>query len=254
MNALRPATLLWSLTLLAALVALWWAASTAQWVSKVFLPTPGAAWDSLWEGLRHGELAGFTSATIARMAQGWLLASGVGIALGAAIGVSAHARAYLQPMLEFIRPLPASAIIPLAIAIWGLSPSMVLAVVAFGALWPVLLATVHGFASVEPRLHEVARCLGLSRADYVWKIGLPNAMPDILSGMRLSMTVSLIVTGVGEMIASQAGLGQAILLAARSFRASELFAGIILLGAIGFLSNALLALVERRLLRWQRPH
>jgi ABC-type nitrate/sulfonate/bicarbonate transport system permease component len=79
-------------------------------------------------------------------------------------------------------------------------------------------------------------------------------MPDILSGMRLSMTVSLIVTVVGEMIASQAGLGQAILLAARSFRASELFAGIILLGAIGFLSNALLALVERRLLRWQRPH
>lgn len=254
MNALRPIALLWSLTVLTSLLALWWVASTGQWVSKVFLPTPGAAWDSLAEGLLHGELAGFTSATVVRMAQGWVLASGVGIALGAAIGVSAQARAYLQPTLEFIRPLPASAIIPLAIAIWGLSPAMVLSVVAFGALWPVLLATVHGFASVEPRLSEVARCLGMSRAAYVWKIGLPNALPDILAGMRLSMTVSLIVTVVGEMIASQAGLGQAILLAARSFRASELFAGIVLLGAIGFLSNALLALIERHLLRWQRPH
>ena len=130
---------------------------------------------------------------------------------------------------------------------------MVLSVVAFGAMWPVLLATVHGFAAVEPRLKEVAACLQLSRSAFVWKVGLPNAMPDILAGMRLSMTVSLIVAVVGEMIASQAGLGQAILLAARSFRASELFAGIVLLGLIGFASNALLAVAEKKLLKWQTP-
>lgn len=244
----------WSLGTLATLLALWWVASHGQWVSKVFLPTPESAFASLWEGLFQGELAGFTADTVGRMVQGWLLASAVGMALGAAIGVSAQARAFLQPTLEFVRPLPASAVIPLAIAIWGLSPTMVLAVVAFGALWPVLLATVHGFASVEPRLNEVARCLGLSRTAYIAKIGLPNALPDILAGMRLSMTVALIVTVVGEMIASQPGLGHAILLAARSFRASELFAGIALLGAIGFISNALLAMAERWLLRWQRPH
>ena len=126
-------------------------------------------------------------------------------------------------------------------------------VVAFGAMWPVLLATVHGFAAVEPRLTEVSRCLQMSRAAFVWKIGLPNAMPDILAGMRLSMTISLIVAVVGEMIASQSGLGQAILLAARAFRASELFAGIVLLGLIGFTSNALLAIAEKKLLRWQQP-
>lgn len=254
MNALRPAAVVSSLAVLAALLALWWFASHGQWVSKVFLPTPEGTWASLWEGLVRGDLLAFTGGTVARMVQGWLLACATGVALGAAIGVSAQARAFLQPTLEFLRPLPASAIIPLAIAIWGLSATMVLAVVAFGALWPVLLGTVHGFASVEPRLNEVARCLGLSRAAYVWKIGLPNALPDILAGMRLSMTVALIVAVVGEMIASQEGLGQAILLAARSFRASELFAGIVLLGAIGFASNALLALAERRLLRWQQVH
>jgi ABC-type nitrate/sulfonate/bicarbonate transport system permease component len=106
---------------------------------------------------------------------------------------------------------------------------------------------------VHARLGEVAQALQLGRAEQVWKIGLPHALPDVLAGMRLSMTVSLIVSVVGEMIASQEGLGQAILLAARAFRASELFAGIALLGAIGFVSNALLAAAEKRLLRWQRP-
>ena len=245
-------TWLGSIALLAALVALWWVASNAGWVSRVFLPTPQATLASLAEGLR-ADLLDFTWATVSRMLLGWLLASLVGVALGAAIGVSPTVRAWVQPTLEFIRPLPASALLPLAISIFGLSPGMVLFVVAFGAMWPVLLATVHGFATVEPRLGEVARCLQMPRAAFVWKVGLPNAMPDILAGMRLALTISLIVAVVGEMIASQSGLGQAILHAARAFRASDLFAGIVLLGLIGFASNALLALAEKKLLRWQRP-
>jgi len=251
-----------SLAVLSALIALWWIASNAGWVSRVFLPTPQATFASLLEGLNlpgpngnggHGELLAFTQATVGRMVQGWLLASLFGVLLGAAIGVSPAVRAWVQPTLEFIRPLPASALLPLAISIFGLNPGMVLFVVAFGAMWPVLLATVHGFAAVEPRLSEVARCLQMSRAAFVWKMGLPNAMPDILAGMRLALTIALIVAVVGEMIASQSGLGQAILLAARAFRASDLFAGIVLLGLIGFASNALLAVAEKRLLRWQQP-
>ncbi|MBK7656102.1 MAG: ABC transporter permease [Betaproteobacteria bacterium] len=241
-----------SLAMLLALITLWWAASHAQWVSKVFLPTPEATWASLVEGLQQGDLFKFTLGTVWRMLLGWGLACALGVALGALIGISATARAWIQPTLEFIRPLPASAVMPLAISIFGLSPSMVLAVVAFGAMWPVLLATVHGFAHVHVRLTEVAQALGLSRLAFVTQIGLPNALPDILSGMRLSMTVALIVAVVGEMLASQTGLGQAILLAARSFRATELFAGIVLLGGIGFVSNALLALAEHRLLKYQR--
>ncbi|WP_198087485.1 ABC transporter permease [Variovorax sp. E3] len=260
MNARSHMNRLGSVGVLLALVALWWVASNAGWVSRVFLPTPQATFASLLEGLNlsgsdngSGELLGFTQATVGRMIEGWLLASLFGVLLGAAIGVSPAVRAWVQPTLEFIRPLPASALLPLAISIFGLNPGMVLFVVAFGAMWPVLLATVHGFAAVEPRLAEVARCLGMSRAAYIWKMGLPNAMPDILAGMRLALTIALIVAVVGEMIASQTGLGQAILLAARAFRASDLFAGIVLLGLIGFVSNALLAFAEQRLLRWQHP-
>ena len=242
-----------SVGVLLALMALWWLASHQQWVSKVFLPTPEATAGSLVQGLVSGELLDFTASTVIRMVLGWLLASLLGLGLGALIGSSATARAWIAPTFEFIRPLPASAIMPLAISIFGLSSSMVLFVVAFGAMWPVLLATVYGLASVHVRLREVSEALQLTRLAFVWKIGLPNAMPDILAGMRLALTVALIVTVVGEMIASQSGLGQAILLAARSFRASELFAGVVLLGLIGFASNSLLATLERRFLVWQKP-
>lgn len=238
-------------TVLAALIGLWWVASHGGWVSRVFLPAPEAALASLGHGLAEGPLTTFTLATTGRMLVGWLLASLLGIALGLWIGASAMARAWLLPMLEFIRPLPASAVMPPAIAIFGLSPGMVLFVVAFGAMWPVLLATVQGVAGVHVRLREVAAALQLTRRAFVWRVALPHALPDILAGMRLSITVSLIVSVVGEMIASQPGLGQAVLLAARSFRASDLFAGVLLLGVIGFVSNTGLALVERRLLRWQ---
>lgn len=240
-----------SLSVLTLVIGLWWLASDRQWISKVFLPTPSATLASLSEGLTDGELGAQTIATLRRMIEGWLLACLAGVVLGALIGTSASARAWLQPMLEFIRPLPASAVLPLAISIFGFGPNMVLFVVAFGAMWPVLLSTLHGFATVEYRLREVALALQMPRSAFVWKIGLPSAMPDILAGMRLSMTVSLIVAVVGEMIGSQAGLGQAILHAARSFRASDLFAGIALLGVIGFSANAVLAVVEKRLLVWQ---
>lgn len=242
-----------SLCVLALLLGLWWAASHGGWVSRVFLPAPEATWASLVEGLHSGDLLAFTAGTVQRMALGWGLAALLGLALGVAVGSSSTARSWLSPTLEFLRPLPASAVMPLAISIFGLSNGMVLAVVAFGAMWPVLPATVHGIASVPPQLTEVASALQLTRAQRVLKIDLPHALPDLLSGMRLAATVALIVAVVGEMIASQPGLGQAILLAARSFRASELFAGIVLLGAIGLVSNALLALAEARLLRWQRP-
>lgn len=243
-----------SVGLLAALVGLWWCASHGGWVSRAFLPTPEATVASLAEGLATGPLAGFTGATMGRMVMGWCLASLMGVLIGVWVGSSPAARAWLQPTLEFLRPLPASAVMPPAIAVFGLSPTMVLFVVAFGAMWPVLLATAQGVAGVHSGLREVATALQLRRSAYLWKIALPHTVPDILAGLRLSLTVSLIVSVVGEMVASQPGLGQAVLLAARSFRAADLFAGVLLLGGIGVISNLALAACERRALRWQQRH
>jgi sulfonate transport system permease protein len=235
----------------AGLVALWQLIADLRLVSPVFLPGPDRAWASLIRGFTEGDLLAKVIGTLEHMIFGWLVASIVGVALGALIGSSPRARDYIAPSLEFLRPLPVSAIIPLAIALFGLSQTMALFVIAFGAVWPMLLATVHGFAAVEPRLYEVARSLHMSRTAVILKIGLPSASPDILAGMRLSVTVALILSVVCEILAGLDGLGHWILLSARAFRSADLFAGVILLGMIGYLSSLVVALAERRLLVWR---
>jgi sulfonate transport system permease protein len=246
--------LLWfaaSLAVTACVVMLWQMIADARLVSPVFLPGPNRAWAALVDGFSRGDLLHKLAGTVERMIYGWLLASLLGIALGAVIGMSKAAQLYLTPMLELIRPLPASAIIPVAISFFGLSDGMVLVVIGFGALWPMLLSTIHGFAAVEPRLYEVSRMLGLSRLEVVRKIALPSAMPDILAGARVGITIALILAVVGEMLASREGLGQWILVSARSFRSADVFAGVMLLGAVGLVSGGLLASLERRLLQWR---
>lgn len=235
----------------AGFVVLWQMIADAKLVSPVFLPGPDRAWASLVRGFTDGDLMAKVAGTLQHMLVGWLVASLVGIALGALIGSSPRVRAYITPTLEFLRPLPVSAIIPVAIAFFGLSQTMTLFVIAFGAVWPMLLSTVHGFAAVEPRLYEVARSLHLSRMAVIFKIGLPSASPDILAGMRISVTVALILSVVCEMLAGLDGLGHWILLSARAFRSADLFAGVILLGVIGYVTALAVAQVERRLLVWR---
>lgn len=232
-------------------IAAWQLIANAHLVSAVYLPGPDRTWNALVRGFGSGVLPDQLWNTVQRMFLGWLLASLAGVVIGAAIGLSRPARAYLGPTLEFLRPLPASAVIPLGIAFFGLSDGMVLGVIAFGALWPTLLATVHGFAAVEPCLYEVARILGMSRLAVIWKIALPSSLPDILGGMRLSLTVSLILAVVGEMLASRPGLGSGILIAARTFHAPDLYAGVVLLGGLGYLTAQGLFAIEARLLRWR---
>lgn len=235
----------------AGLVLLWQFVANAQLISPIFLPGPDRAWAALVSGFTDRGLGGKLLGTLRHMTFGWLAASIAAIVLGSLIGSSRRARIYVAPSLEFLRPLPVSAIIPVAIALYGLSESMAIFVIAFGTLWPMLLATIQGYAGVEPRLLEVARALNLSRLETMAKISLPSALPDILAGMRVSLTVALILSVVCEIVAGLDGLGQWILVSARMFRSPDLFAGVILLGAVGYLAAAVIAEVERRLLAWR---
>lgn len=238
----------------ASLVVAWQLVANAQLVSPIFLPGPDRAWAALVNGFADRGLGGKLIGTLQHMTLGWLAACIAAIVLGSLIGSSRRARIYIAPSLEFLRPLPVSAIIPVAIALYGLSESMAIFVIAFGTLWPMLLATIQGYAGVEPRLLEVARALNLSRLETVTKISLPSAMPDILAGMRVSLTVALILSVVCEIVAGLDGLGQWVLISARMFRSPDLFAGVILLGAVGYLAAAIIAEVERRLLAWRKTH
>lgn len=233
------------------IIALWALVAYLQLVSPIFLPGPDRAWSVLQSASLTAEFWQRIEATLVRMALGWLLASLIGIAIGGCIGLSPTARAYLGGLLEFIRPIPASAIVPACILIFGLTEQMVLAVIAFGALWPTLLATAHGFASINPRLREVAAMMRFGHIEYIFKIAFPSSLPDILAGARLSLTVSLILTIVAEMVAGRTGVGSWIMLSARAFRSADVFAGVLLFGCIGALSGLLLTLLEWRLLRWR---
>lgn len=242
-----------SLVVTGLLIAGWQFIADARFISPAFFPGPDRTWDALIRAASSGALGPRIMATVWRMLAGWLLASMIGIAVGACIGSSRRLHQLLGPTLEFLRPLPASATIPIFIVLMGLSEAMILSVIAFGAVWPMLLATVHGFEAVEPQLYEVAKILQLSRRDIVFKIGLPSAAPDIISGLRLSLTVALILTVVCEMLVGVDGLGSWTLVSARAFRSPDLYAGVVLLGIIGYVGAAALSLLAGRILVWKNP-
>ncbi len=232
-------------------IALWWLVAWFRLVSPVFLPSPERTFDELAVRFADGSIWLPLSATLERMIVGWLLASLAGVALGAAIGLSPLARDFLSPTLEFLRPLPASAMIPVAILFFGLSEGMAIFVIAFGSVWPVLMSSIFGFGHVRIRLREVAILLGMTKTRFLIKIATPSALPDILAGMRSGLAISLILAVVTEMQASLPGLGRDIFLAQRSFRSTELYAGIVMLGLIGVLINQGLHRAETWLLRWR---
>jgi ABC-type nitrate/sulfonate/bicarbonate transport system permease component len=233
------------------LLLIWQVVTYLNLVSRTFVPSPTAVYAKIVTGLTEGLLLEQTINTVLSMLFGWFACSLLGIIVGCIIGIWPFARRAIGPVLEIFRPMPPAAIIPVAIAIFGLTKEMSLAVIVFGAVWPALLATVHGFSSIEPRLQEVGKALEMSPISFIWKIALPNATPDIIAGMRLSMVISLVLAVITDMITGQVGLGSSVLLASRMFDMAGLFAGLVLLSIIGFSSNTMLQFAERRLLMYR---
>ena len=250
----RAAWMFASLAFLAAMFIAWKLVADARLVNPMFLPGPERAFSSLRGWIVTGELWEPLAKTVWRMFAGWIAASVLGVLLGATIASSNGAQALFAPSAEFLRPLPASAVLPPAVLLLGLTDTMIVSVIAFGAIWPILLGAIHGFRAIDPRLLEVARMLGFSRIGRVLRFQLPNALPEIFAGMRVSLALALILAVVAEMLSSQPGLGHVILVAARSFRSADIFAGIFVLGVLGFLSNSLMQRLEAYLLRWRPTH
>lgn len=236
-----------SLVVLAGVLVIWELTAWSGLISPVFLPPIEKAMAALVDLASDGTLLRAILGTTFRMFVGFAFATLMGCGLGILIGLSPRARIYIEPSLEFLRPLPASAIIPVAILMLGLTKTMIIFVIAFGSLWPTLLATILGIKSVEPRLFEMAMIMELSQRDVIRMIVLPSALPDIFAGARLGLTVSLILAVVTEMMSAEPGLGSIILQAARSFNSADLFAGVIVLSALGSLINASMEEIQRHL-------
>jgi ABC-type nitrate/sulfonate/bicarbonate transport system permease component len=190
--------------------------------------------------------------SLVRLSLGYGIACVVAIVCGLALGLSRPLRRAADPIVQFLRAIPPPALLPFAILVLGVGNSMKVFIIAFVCLWPVLLNTIDGVAGVEPTLLETARVYGIGARDRLLRITLPAAAPQIFAGMRTSLSLALILMVISEMVASSEGIGYFVLQSQRSFAIPEMWSGILLLGILGYVLNALFLLVERRVLRWHR--
>lgn len=244
------------LTLLA-LLALWELASRTRLLNPQLVPPVTdilATFVTLWTDKPFPEQTFLTQtvATLWRMAVGYLIAATVGIGLGLLMGRSQAIAALFEPLIEFLRPTPPVALIPVLLLLVGIGDQMRLTIVAFASFFPVLLNTVDGVRGVHPTLLDVARTFRVGRLDLLRRVIFPAALPQIVAGLRISLAIALIVALVSEMVGATNGLGYFILQQQRALRIRETYAGLVLLALVGFTLNALFVLAEARVLAWHR--
>ena len=193
-------------------------------------------------------------ASISRVYGGFALALAVALPLGMLIGRVPLVRQLIDPTIQILRPVPVTAWLPLAMIIFGLGPRSAFFLVFLGAFYPILLNTIFGVRSVEPRLFEAASMLGCTGTAQFFRVVLPAALPSIFTGMRLGLGFAWVVTVVGEMTGVQTGLGAIIMEARQLSRTEIVICGMIVIGVFGFLSDQLVLLIGRRLLAWSPSH
>jgi ABC-type nitrate/sulfonate/bicarbonate transport system permease component len=237
---------------LGVLIVLWDAMARSDLVAggHVFLPPAGAVFAAWWRMMVSGELPQAIWVTLRGFVLGLVLSGVIGIALGLWIARSRIVAALLAPIVEFLRPMPSVAVIPLAILFFGIGDGMKCFVATYGALWPVLLNTVYGVRAVDPRMIEVARVFQLGERRTLLSIIIPAAAPFIMTGLRIGsiLTLGLVVTA--ELIASGSGIGYVIQSEQLAFKVPETFAGVATVMLLGMLLDGLLGLLEGRLMRW----
>lgn len=242
-----------------ALVAAWQLATTGA--DAVFFPTPleiASRFVEKWFSGPAGSLLLTESATtnvlpsLTRMIGGWGLAVVAGVLLGSALGLSRRLAAYVDPLLAFARAIPPPVLLPVFLVAIGANDRMRVALIATGALWPVLVNTMAGVRSVHPTQLDTATTFGLSPWRRFTGVVLPAAMPSIFAGLRVSLSLALILMVISELVASTNGIGFELIQAQRSFAVVDLWASIVLLALLGYLLNTLLVAVEFRWLAWHR--
>ena len=233
----------------------------SRWSPSLFIPTMGtilSTFADVWlstdpERLFLSEQFWTdASASLTRAGLGWLLAATVGIAGGVMLGVWKQAAWFFDPMVRFGVSTPSTIFLPVAILIFGITSAMNIFLIAFGAIWVILINTLDGVRSLDRTTVLTARSLRLGRMRYLFKIVVPGASPQIFTGLRVSIGIALILMIVAELFAASEGIGFFIVFAQRRFRYPDMWAGILLVGLIGIAANTLFAVVEARVLRWHR--
>ena len=185
-----------------------------------------------------------------RMFFGYIIAAVCGITLGMIIGYYRFMFRLLDPVLQYARATPPTAIIPVGILLIGIGDWMKILVIAFGAFWPILINSADGARLVPRERLDTARVFGLTSLETLRRVVMPSAMPQIAAGMRTGLAIAFILIVVSEMIGSTNGLGYYILQAQRTFAIPEMYGGVVLLAILGFTLNTVFVFAESKVLGW----
>jgi ABC-type nitrate/sulfonate/bicarbonate transport system permease component len=234
------------------LLLLWECGSRSSPKLQLYIPPVSRVVFSLGQLIVSGQVTAHLLTTLRRFMEGYLLASTIAVTLGVVLGYFRLVHSLLETLIEFLRPMPSVAIVPVAILLLGIGDGMIVAVTVYASTWPILINTIDGVRHIERTLIDTGRTFGLARRHILWQIVLPAASPYIVTGLRVSLSIALILVTTAEMIAGSRGLGFFILDEERSLQSSNMYAGIILVALLGYLLNHLFVTLEKRAMQWRR--
>lgn len=235
-----------------AFLIVWQVLSSSGVINAAFLPSPVDVTITMVKLALSGELARHLLISLQRAASGFVLASLVAIPLGMAIGWYKPVERFLDPLLQSFRQTSALALFPVFILFLGIGEESKTAIIFWGAQWAMLLNTINGVKNVEPILIKSARSLAVSDSVLFRKVVLPAAFPSIITGMRLSATVSILILVAAEMIGAKAGLGFLLVNSQYNFEVQKMYAAIVTLAVLGLVVNYALVWLEKRVTSWKQ--
>jgi NitT/TauT family transport system permease protein len=229
------------------------AITRAQLVDATYLPPASTIAGRVVELLTTGSFLGEVGATLLAWAIGLSLALLIAVPLGILLGSSVRAYRMSSVVVELMRPVPAVALIPLAILVWGQGLQMKVVLITYATVWPILYNTIYGVHDVDPVAVETARSFGARRMSILRRVTLPSAAPFVFTGVRVAASIGLIVVVGAELLAGAAnGIGTFILIqGSNGNRADLVLAGATVAGILGVLIDFSLRAVERRLFAWR---
>lgn len=227
-----------------------WQVSALYVVDTPTWPPVTRVFEAWFDNTVDGTLLKHLLATLWRQMLGYGLAVVLGVILGMAMGYFRVLYNLFEPLVEVLRPIPGPAYLPVLVLFVGIGHEMKVVLILVASFFPILLNTYSGVRSIDRVQFDTARTLGLTTMQTLRELVLPAASPQILTGMRISLAISLILAILGEMIVSSDGLGYFTLLAQRTFKIPDMYAGIFTLALYGYVLNRLFLLAEARLTRW----
>ncbi len=235
--------------------AAWWIASHSGWIKPLFLPKPEAIWGAFQQSVAGDidghSLYGHFAASVARVFAAFALAVAVAVPVGLSMGVSRVARGIFDPPIEFYRPLPPLAYLPLMVIWFGIGETSKIILLFLAIFAPVALAARAGVRSVSQEQIQAARSMGASPWQVVLHVIAPGALPEILVGLRIGMGVGWTTLVAAEMVAADAGLGKMVFNAANFLRTDIVMLGTIVIGVVAFAFEMLMRGIEKRAAPWK---